>query len=142
MADIKLYGKIHNQDGNLLVSPLEVAGVNTDGSIPEGAATSENNIVSYINEKIKGVNTNVGNIKTGIESVTVSNGTFTPLIPSTSITVTAKDGSSDTAYIELDGSYIVRDANIIYPTINPKFGVMSTLATLRMQKWDGAYIST
>ena len=69
MADIKLYGKIHNQDGNLLISPLEVAGVKDDGSIYEGAATKTNNIISYINSKTGTITTDVSGIKTDISGI-------------------------------------------------------------------------
>ena len=134
MADIKLYGKIHNQDGNLLVSPLEVAGVNTDGSIPEGAATSENNIVSYINEKIKGVNTNVGNIKTGIKSVEFSN-TLSPYIYDTTLTVTGNDGTAKTATLGIDGSSIVGRVGVTSIPGTTPFGRKNTLAKLYMAKW-------
>ena len=136
MADIKLYGKIHNQDGNLLVSPLEVAGVNPDGSIPSGPATSENNIVSYINEKIKGVNTNVGNIKTGIKSVSSSN-TLTPAQPRTTLEVRGNDGTLKTATIDIDGSEIVRNVNFSDYSTNtiPSFGSVTHWVDLSIQKW-------
>ena len=136
MADIKLYGKIHNQDGNLLVSPLEVAGVNPDGSIPEGAATSENNIVSYINEKIKGVNTNVGNIKTGIKSVEFSN-TLTPYIYDTTLKVTGNDGTYDMARLGIDGSKIVQDIVLNNYTSIPSFGETTIFAGAYFKRWDG-----
>ena len=113
MADIKLYGKIHNQDGNLLVSPFEVAGVNDSGVAYEGAATSENNIVSYINKKIQGVNTNVGNIKTGIKSVEFSN-TLSPGLQMTTLTVTGNDGTYGEADFRIDGSEIVRNISISF----------------------------
>ena len=142
MADIKLYGKIHNQDGNLLVSPLEVAGVNADGSIPEGAATSENNIVSYINEKIKGVNTNVGNIKTGIKSVSVS-GVLEPN-HSVDITVTGNDGSTMSDALALTG-YMVKEIEHISCSDIPLFGTTVPLAYLKIINWNntcnGNYIS-
>lgn len=141
MAYIKLYGKIHNQDGNLLVSPLEVAGVNSDGSIPEGAATSENNIVSYINEKIKGVNTNVGNIKTGIKSVEFSNVTLLPGTHETTLTVTGNDDTSQAATLNIDGSSIVKDVIVNNTSVIPAFGATSTLATLRGQTWDDEYFT-
>lgn len=137
MADIKLYGKIHNQDGNLLVSPLEVAGVNTDGSIPEGAATSENNIVSYINEKIKGVNTNVGNIKTGIKSVTFSNETLSTYNYDTTLTVTGNDGTEKTATLSLDAENIVRSLNITRASESLSFGTTLTLAYFQTYTLSG-----
>ncbi len=142
MADIKLYGKIHNQDGNLLVSPLEVAGVNTDGSIPEGAATSENNIVSYINKKIKGVNTNVGNIKTGIKSVEFSIPTLASDTFDTTLTVTGNDGTSHSAVLGIDATQIIKSIDIMYPTIaTTSFGHTTTFAYLRMTTWsDGTGI--
>lgn len=132
MADIKLYGKIHNQDGNLLISPLEVAGVNNDGSIPEGAATSENNIVSYINEKIKGVNTNVGNIKTGIKSVSVD-GTLEPNT-TVSITVTGNDGSKGQGNIQL-GTDFIHTIDVIPNIEKPKFGTSSPISTLSIKNY-------
>ena len=138
MADIKLYGKIHNQDGNLLVSPLEVAGVNTDGSIPEGAATSENNIVSYINEKIKGVNTNVGNIKTGIKSVEFSNPFLTSGSYGTTLTVTGNDGSEQGARLVIDANKIVQDITIGNYTLVPSFGEKTSFAGVCGTKWDGS----
>lgn len=138
MSDIKLYGKIHNQDGNLLISPLEVAGVNNDGSIPEGAATSENNIVSYINEKIKGVNTNVGNIKTGIKSIDINNPTIQPNACSATITITANDSSHKDVKFSLDAANIVKGATIDKGLTSPAFGTKATLATLKMNKWDGS----
>ena len=138
MSDIKLYGKIHNQDGNLLISPLEVAGVNNDGSIPEGAATSKNNIVSYINEKIKGVNTNVGNIKTGIKSININNPTIQPNACSATITITANDSSHKDVKFSLDAANIVKGATIDKGLTSPAFGTKATLATLKMNKWDGS----
>lgn len=69
MADIKIYGRLHNQDGNFLVSPLEVAGVKDDGSIYEGAATKTNNIISYINSKTGTITTDVSGIKTDISGI-------------------------------------------------------------------------
>ena len=140
MADIKLYGKIHNQDGNLLVSPLEVAGVNTDGSIPEGAATSKNNIVSYINEKIKGVNTNVGNIKTGIKSVSVS-GTLEPGNIPVDITVTGNDGSTASGKLSITGNTVKR---IEYTSAPNKisFGSICELGYLKVINWDGTSYNT
>lgn len=69
MADIKIYGRLHNQDGNFLVSPLEVAGVKDDGSIYEGAATETNNIISYINSKTGTITTDVSGIKTDISGI-------------------------------------------------------------------------
>ena len=136
-SDIKLYGKITNGDGNLLVSPLEIAGVNTDGSIPEGAATSENNIVSYINEKIKGVNTNVDNIRTGIKSVKFSNDLLTDYNDNTILTVTGNDGTSHSAELGINCAYIVKDVRIENITQTPSFGVTSHLANLYMSTADG-----
>lgn len=93
MADIKLYGKIHNQDGNLLISPLEVAGVNEDGSIPEGAATETNNIISYINSKTGTITTDVSGIKTDISGIKTNiNGIKTDISGiKTNITTTKKE---------------------------------------------------
>lgn len=136
-SDIKLYGKITNGDGNLLVSPLEIAGVNTDGSIPTGAATSKNNIVSYINEKINGVNSYVNNIKTGIKDVTFTNPSLIPGNSRTTLRITGPDGISQSADFMIDGSQIVKNIHIKDCSSVPSFGIPSTLCTLEWEMWDG-----
>ena len=133
-SDIKLYGKITNGDGNLLVSPLEIAGVNIDGSIPTGKATDTNNIISYINSK-------TGNVKTGIKYVTFSNtlltDTYGEKSQKTTLTVACNDGTSDTATLNIEGEKIVKGATIEKGTKAPLFGHTTTLATLKMNKWVG-----
>lgn len=141
MADIKLYGKITNGDGNLLVSPLEIAGVNTDGSIPEGAATDTNNIVSYINEKIKGVNYYVDNIKTGIKDVILYNEVLGPDYTYTVLEITANDGTWGRARLEIDGANIVKDVYVENASGAPSFGQRSTFAYLRVDTWINNYNS-
>lgn len=137
-SDIKLYGKITNGDGNLLVSPLEVAGVNTDGSIPEGAATSENNIVSYINKKIKGVNSYVDNVKTGIKSVKFSNDCLTESNYNTKLIVVGNDSTHSEASFSIDGKKILKGIIIDDTgTITPSFGNRTTLAKFWKDTWDG-----
>ena len=93
MADIKIYGRLHNQDGNFLVSPLEVAGVKDDGSIYEGAATETNNIISYINSKTGTITTDVSGIKTDISGIKTNiNGIKTDISGiKTNITTTKKE---------------------------------------------------
>lgn len=133
-SDIKIYGQLVNGDGNLLMSPLQIAGVASDGSIYEGFQTDKNNIVSYINEKIKGVNTNVGNIKTGIKNVAVS-GTLAP-DQSVDITVTGNDGSVSSDKISITKNLI---KHIEYTTNSskiPSFGVPFELAKLNIINWN------
>lgn len=137
-SDIKIYGQLVNGDGNLLMSPLQIAGVASDGSIYEGFQTDKNNIVSYINEKIKGVNTDVGNIKTGIKSIDINNPTIQPNACSATITITANDSSHKDVKFSLDAANIVKGATIDKGLTSPSFGTKATLATLKMNKWDGS----
>lgn len=126
MADIKIYGRLHNQDGNFLVSPLEVAGVKDDGSIYEGAATKTNNIISYINSKTDA-------IKTGIKSLSIS-GTITPEGPSRDITIECNDGTKKIGNISISTD-IIKDVTV---TVEPdvSFGKTTTLAKLNFKKWS------
>lgn len=113
MAEIKLYGNTVNGDGKYIVSPFDIAAPKSDGksSYVEDNKAANKNIVSYINSQVANINTSIGAVKTGIQSVSATAITVTPgTTVNSTITVTGKDGSS--AYGMLNVS-IVNIDNIL-----------------------------
>lgn len=136
MANINLYGTLFNGDKEFIVNPLQIPGVNSDGTIPEGKLVDESgkvkiNIISYINSKTGSVGG-----KVGIKSVT-SSATLSPTNPSTTITVTGNDNVAKSAKLNIDPTNVVKDVNVLPGTSALSFGSTTNIASFNAAKWDG-----
>lgn len=136
MANINLYGTLFNGDKEFIVNPLQIPGVNSDGTIPEGKLADESgkvkmNIISYINSKTGSVGG-----KVGIKSVT-SSGTLSPDTPSATITVTGNDNVAKSAEFCIDNTHLVSEVKVVPGNSALRFGSTTDIASFNVAKWEG-----